>query len=99
MSLQHCFEALSDPARRKILEVLKGGEMSVAEIAKNFEFTGATLSHHLSKLKNAGLVVTRRDGQTIFYSLQTSVVEEIASHLAELLNLGGKKREKKSTRS
>ncbi len=71
------FTAISDFQRRKILNILKGGEMSVAEIKSHFEFSGATLSHHLSVLKSAELVRVRRQGQQRIYTLNLSVVEEL----------------------
>lgn len=71
------FAAISDVQRRKILNILKQGEMSVAEIKTHFEFSGATLSHHLNILKNAELVRVRRQGQQRIYTLNLSVVEEL----------------------
>lgn len=71
------FQALSDKNRRKILEILKEKDMTVGEIGKKFDFTSATLSHHLDILKRANLVVTERKGQFIEYSLNTSVFEEV----------------------
>lgn len=71
------FTAIADIQRRKILTILKQGEMSVAEIKSHFEFSGATLSHHLSILKNAELVRVRRQGQQRIYTLNLSVVEEL----------------------
>jgi len=70
------FKALADKNRRKILEILKEKDMTVQEIARHFQFTGATLSHHLSILKGANLVIAERQGQFILYSLNTSVFEE-----------------------
>lgn len=71
------FKALADKNRRKILEVLKVRDMTVQEIAGYFDFTGATLSHHLDILKRANLVISERNGQFIKYSLNTSVFEEV----------------------
>ncbi len=71
------FTAISDIQRRKILNILKRDEMSVAEIKSHFEFSGATLSHHLNILKNAELVRVRRQGQQRIYTLNLSVVEEL----------------------
>ena len=75
--MDSAFKALSDPNRRTILTLLKKHDMSVTEIAKHFDITGATLSHHLDTLKRANLVVTERRGQFIFYSLNTSVFEDV----------------------
>jgi DNA-binding transcriptional ArsR family regulator len=91
MKFQQVFEALADPNRRRILEVLKKGEKTVGEIAAYFEITGASLSHHLNKLKAADLVLTRRQGQNIYYSLHTTVFEDVASFAADFFSLRSKK--------
>jgi len=91
METQHVFSALSDPTRRTILELLKKNDLSVGEIAKNFDMTGATLSHHLNKLKRADLVVAKRKGQTIIYSINTSVFEDISGFLMDLFSTKGVK--------
>ena len=75
--LQYTLKALSDPTRRKILELLKKGPMSAGEIGEHFEMTGATLSHHLSILKKAGLVDDSKKGTFIYYEINTSVMEDI----------------------
>lgn len=74
-------QALSDPTRRKILEMLKKKDMAVSEIAKYFSITLPSLSHHLSVLKNANLVTYQRQGQELIYSLNLSVFEEAAKRL------------------
>lgn len=84
MFLSHTFSALSDENRRKILEILKGGEMPVSDIAVNLSITLATLSHHLDVLRRAGLVSSRRQGRQILYSLNLSVMEELAASLAKI---------------
>lgn len=73
------FKALADPNRRKILSLLKKKDMSVTDIQKYFSFTQASLSHHLDVLRRAGLVVTERQGQFIYYSLNISVFEDMAN--------------------
>ena len=75
--LQDTLKALSDPTRRKILELLKKGPLSAGEIGEYFEMTGATLSHHLSILKKAGLVDDNKKGTFIYYEINTSVMEDI----------------------
>lgn len=80
------FTAIADVQRRKILNLLKQGELSVAEIKQSFEFSGATLSHHLSILKNAELVRVRRQGQQRIYTLNLSVLEELMLLMNRLLN-------------
>ena len=79
------FKALSDPTRRKILEILKIKDMNVGEIGQNFSITGASLSHHLDILKQARLVTAERKGQFILYSLNTSVFEEVIKIFLNLL--------------
>ena len=81
---QSIFTALSDVHRRNIINLLKQGEMSVAELAVHFEFSGATLSHHLSVLKSAELVRVRKDKQKRIYTLNMSVVEEILLLMKQL---------------
>ncbi len=90
MKIQQVFEALADQNRRKILELLKKNEMSVGEIGLHLSITGASLSHHLNKLKNADLVISKRDGQTIIYAIHTSVFEDVASLAANFFEIGGK---------
>ena len=75
--LQDTLKALSDPTRRKILELLKKGPLSAGEIVEHFEMTGATLSHHLSMLKKAGLVDDSKKGTFVYYEINTSVMEDI----------------------
>ena len=84
MSIQQTFKALSDPTRREILTLLKGGPMTAGEVVAHFDSTGATISHHLSILKDAGLVDASRRGKFIYYELNLSVLEEIMAWIAEL---------------
>lgn len=83
MTLNKTFQALSDPTRRGILELLKKKDMNAGEIGKNFEITLPSLSHHLGILRQAGLVTSRRKGQEIIYSLNLSVFEEISKLLVK----------------
>ncbi len=71
------FKALSDPVRRKILELLGEGNMSAGDIATHFNITKPSLSRHLSVLKSAGLLLSERNGQRIIYSLDTDQLREI----------------------
>ena len=84
MKFQETFKALSDPVRRDILTLLKGGRLSAGEIGKHFDMTGATISYHLNILKKADLVHESREKNFIFYELNTSVVEEIMLWLSDL---------------
>lgn len=77
MAFAETFKALSDLARREILEMLKTGSLSAGDIASKFDMTGATISYHLSILKKADLIRERRDKNFIFYELNTSVFEEL----------------------
>lgn len=84
MSINAVFEALSHPARRKVLALLKGGPMSAGELAEHFECSKPTLSVHFNKLKEAELVAVERRGNSIIYHLNTSILE---GALASLLSL------------
>ena len=84
MSLQNTLKALSDPIRREILNLLKGGRMSAGEIAGHFPVTAASVSRHLSVLKEADLVWDIREGQFIYYELNASVLEEIMLWITDL---------------
>jgi DNA-binding transcriptional ArsR family regulator len=76
--MQLVLEAISDPTRRKILDLLKKSEMSAGELGKHFDISGPSMSHHLSKLKAADLVIANRRGQSIHYSINTSVFDDAA---------------------
>ena len=84
MSLQCTLKALSDPIRREILNHLKGGRMAAGEISAKFDVTDASISRHLSVLKEADLIRDRREGKYIIYELNASVLEEILLWLTEL---------------
>ena len=84
MGLQNTLRALSDPIRREILNLLKGGRMSAGDIVDHFDVTGASISRHLSVLKEADLIRDKREGKFIFYELNVSVLEEIMLWITEL---------------
>ena len=84
MGMQQTLKALADPIRREILNMLKSGRMSAGEIAEHFSVTGASISRHLSVLKEADLVRDTREGQFIFYELNVSVLEEIMLWITDL---------------
>ena len=84
MSLQNTLRALADPIRREILNLLKTGRMSAGEIADRFPVTGASISRHLSVLKEADLIRDTREGKFIYYDLNASVLEEILLWVQEL---------------
>lgn len=83
MGFADTFKALSDPVRREILIMLKGGKKSAGEIAANFDMTAATVSYHLSQLKKADLVFETKYKNFVYYELNTSVFEEIMLWLAQ----------------
>jgi DNA-binding transcriptional ArsR family regulator len=84
MGLQQTLKALSDPIRREILNLLKKGRMSAGEICEHFEVTDASISRHLSVLKEADLVRDTREGKFIIYELNASVLEEILLWVRDL---------------
>ena len=77
MSLQNTLKALADPIRREILNLLKDGRLSAGEIGEHFPVTAASISRHLSVLKEADLIRDTREGKYIYYELNASVLEEI----------------------
>ena len=83
------FKAIADPTRREILRLLRDRELSAGDIAAKFDMTKPTLSHHFSVLKEADLIAARRDGQTIWYSLNTSVLEDLIGWAVDLANRKG----------
>ena len=84
MSLQNTLKALSDPIRREILNLLKSGRLSAGEISDHFPVTGASISRHLSVLKEADLIRDTREGKFIYYDLNASVLEEIMLWITDL---------------
>ena len=84
MAIHHTLKALADPIRRDILNLLKNGRMSAGEITEQFPVTGASISRHLSVLKDADLIRDAREGKFIFYELNTSVLEDVMLWISEL---------------
>ena len=84
MSFQLTMRALADPIRREILDLLRGGRLSAGEIGAHFPVTAASISRHLSVLKEADLVRDTREGKYIYYELNASVLEEVLLWLAGL---------------
>ena len=76
-TLTAAFKAIADPTRREILHLLRKEEMTAGDVAAHFDMTKPTMSHHFSVLKDAGLVTSRREGQTIWYALNTTVLEDV----------------------
>ena len=84
MALQNTLKALADPIRREILNKLKKGRLSAGEISANFTVTDASISRHLSVLREADLIRDSREGKFIFYELNASVLEEIMLWISDL---------------
>lgn len=84
MGIQKTMKAISDPVRRSILEMLKGGRMPAGEISQKFPISDAAVSKHLSVLKEADLIRDAREGKYIYYELNASVLEEVMLWIAGL---------------
>ena len=91
VDLNALFKALNDPTRREILELLKEKDLTAGEIADHFDISKPSISHHLDLLRQAGLVVSVKEGQFIFYSLNTTVMDEM---LKWIINLQAQKEKK-----
>ncbi len=85
------FKALADPTRREILNLLRRGEMTAGDLAERFDMTKPTMSHHFSVLKDADLLTSRREGQTIWYGLNTTVVQDLMAWAMDLIGSDGGK--------
>ena len=84
VDLNSIFKALNDPTRREILELLKEKDLTAGEIADQFNISKPSISHHLDLLRQAGLVVSAKEGQFIFYSLNTTVMDEMLKWIISL---------------
>ena len=82
--MQETMRALADPTRREILNMLKSGRLAAGEIADRFPVTGASISRHLSVLRDAGLIRDSREGKFIYYELNASVLEELMLWITDL---------------
>lgn len=90
------FQALSDPTRREILRLLRKRAMTAGELAERFPLARSTLSAHFNSLKNAGLIVSEKNGTTIHYSLNASVVEQTIGAVMDMFDVGKPPRRTKS---
>ena len=70
------FKALSDPTRRRVLQLLRAGPMSAGEISDRFDVSKPTMSAHFAVLKEADLIHAEKSGKSIIYHLKLSVLEE-----------------------
>ena len=82
--MKSLFKALDDPTRRKILEMLRTGDLTAGQIANAFNMTKPSISYHLNILKSGDLVIALKKGQFVYYSLNTSVVDEVVQWLLSL---------------
>ena len=91
MALNQVFKALSDPTRREIIRILGHGERTAGELSASFDMTKPSMSHHFAVLKEADLVASRREGQQIFYSLNTTVLEDVMARIWDLFGTSNRK--------
>ena len=91
MSSNEAFKALADPTRREILTLLRRGEMTAGALAEKFDMTKPSMSHHFAVLKEADLITSRREGQQIWYGLNTTVVEDLMAWAMGLIDDGNRK--------
>ena len=89
------FKALSDPTRRQILRLLSRGEKTAGDLAERFDMSKPSMSHHFAVLKEADLISSRRNGQQIWYSLNTTVAQDAISWVMDLVERSAKKRGKR----
>ncbi|HKC69397.1 MAG TPA: autorepressor SdpR family transcription factor [Bacteroidia bacterium] len=82
--MDNVFKALNDPARREILKMLRKKDMTAGDIAAKFDMTAPSISHHLDKLKRAGLVTTVKQGQFVLYSINTTIVDDLVEYVLAL---------------
>jgi ArsR family transcriptional regulator, repressor of sdpIR and other operons len=97
MSIAGAYRALGDPTRREILRLLRDGDLPAGALAGHFEISWPSVSRHLKVLEGAGLVSSVRRGGNIVYSLQTSVLEDIASEVADMARIGRPARPARTT--
>jgi DNA-binding transcriptional ArsR family regulator len=84
--MNEAFKAIADPTRREILRLLRHGERTAGELAQHFDMAKPSVSHHFSVLKQADLITARREGQQIYYSLNTTVTEDLLSLVLDLFH-------------
>jgi ArsR family transcriptional regulator, arsenate/arsenite/antimonite-responsive transcriptional repressor len=89
MGISEVFRALGDPTRREMIRLLRGGDLTAGELAERFDLARSTLSEHCAVLREAGLVVTERQGTKVVYSLNTSTAEDALAAVFALLGADG----------
>ncbi|MBO7394710.1 MAG: winged helix-turn-helix transcriptional regulator [Ruminococcus sp.] len=91
--MKDVWNAMADPTRREILTMLQNGEMTAGEIADRFEISNATVSHHLKILREAGLITSEKEKQTITYRLNTTVFQDFLKGIAAAFGMKGEDNE------
>lgn len=86
------FKAIADPARREILRLLRAGEMTAGDLAGHFDMSKPTMSHHFAVLADADLITRRREGQTIWYGLNTTVLQDVLAWMLDLTDIDHKEK-------
>lgn len=76
--------ALADPQRRRILTLVRGGELAAGQIAAEFDASQQAVSHHLQVLQRAGLLHERREGTRRLYALDPEALNPVREVLADL---------------
>ena len=92
--MKDVWNAMADPTRREILTMLQSGEMTAGEIADRFEISNSTVSHHLKILREAGLITSEKEKQTITYKLNTTVFQDFLKGIAAVFGMKGEDNEK-----
>jgi ArsR family transcriptional regulator len=92
VSDNNTFRALADPTRREILNLLRHGEITAGVLAEKLDMTKPAMSHHFAVLKDADLITSRREGQQIWYGLNTTVVQDVMAWAIGLIGDGKKKK-------
>ncbi|MFS2003818.1 autorepressor SdpR family transcription factor [Duganella sp. CT11-25] len=90
----NAFKAIADPGRREILRLLRQGEMTAGDLAGHFDMSKPTMSHHFAVLVEADLITRRRDGQTIWYGLNTTVLQDVLAWMMDLTDTDTKGKKK-----
>ena len=82
--MNEVFKALADPTRREILRLLRGGERTAGDLAERIDMSKPSVSHHFAVLRDADLIRSRRDGKQIYYTLNTTVVQDALAWFRDL---------------
>ena len=99
MALNEVFKALVGPDPRRSCAYSAHGERTAGELAASFDMTKPSMSHHFAVLKEADLIPSRREGQQIYYSLNTTVLEDVMARIWDLFGSGNRRKESLRTMS